>query len=264
MKAPLEGKRILITRSSEQAAEFRLLLEKAGARVLEVPTIRIQPRPLHHLDAAIQQLDRYDWIIFTSVNGAEIFLERLCRVASPRSGGPRVCAIGPATADRILQEGWSVDLVPSRYQAEGVIKEFLARHGGKITGLRILIPRASEAREILPRELERLGARVEVLPVYDTVPAEENRQALVTALREESPDLIVFTSSSTARNFVLLSGEKESLQRFRYAAIGPITARTASELGLPVVVQPEQATIPDLARAIEAYFGAVSFSNPQR
>lgn len=168
--------------------------------------------------------------------------------------GPAVCAIGPATADRVRDYGGRVDLVPSRYQAEGILESFLERNPVPLSGLRILIPRASRARSILPRRLRELEAEVDVLPVYDTIVPPGSREKLSQVLRNQEPDLVTFTSSSTVRHFVSLAEDPQRLKRYRYAAIGPITAGTAEEHGLQVVVQAGKSTIPDLVEAIVCYF----------
>lgn len=249
---PLAGRTILITRSQTQAPEFRKLLEGSGARVLEIPTIEIRPRPAQELEYVIRAIERYDWLIFTSANGAEIFLKRL-RQAGAGKPTPRVCAIGPGTAQKVKQFGYRVDFVPQVYQAEGVLEGFLQFHGNRLGGLRILIPRASRAREILPEVLRQRGADVVVLPVYDTVIPETSRIEMRDALEKEAPDLITFTSSSTVENFLALAQDVD-VRRFRYAAIGPITAAAARERGLNVVLQAPQSTVPALVKAVEDFF----------
>ncbi len=256
MNQELTGRTIWITRSAAQASQFSELLEAAGARVVETPTIEIRPRMSPQLDAAIQNLQRFDWLMLTSPNGAEIFLGRAAELGQvpPQGRFPRVCTIGPATARVVESFNLGVDLTPSVYQAEGVLDDFANYHQGGIEGLRILLPRASKAREILPDELRRQGARVDLIPVYDTVVPEEGRQRLREALQGPPPDLVTFTSSSTVHNFVALADEEEKLKSLRYAAIGPITAATAAEYGLRVVVQPSKSTIPDLVEAIRESF----------
>ena len=224
MSRPLKGRKILVTRSRSQAGEFSRLLRQAGAEVAEIPAIEIVPRPDRELDACISRVHRFDWIFFTSVNGAEIFLSRAREVAShlfqKDSPSPRICAIGPATARRLERFGWEVHLVPARYQAEGVLEAFLERHANRIEGLSILIPRASQARSLLPRELSRHGARVEVVPVYDTVVPEESRSALKQAARRRRArphHLHQFLNSSTPDESGNRSGSSPvcSLRRHR-------------------------------------------------
>ena len=253
----LRGRRILITRSSAQSAEFRRLLEDAGATVLEVPTIEIRPRRSAEIDRAVENLSSYDWLMFTSINGARIFLGRasnLGKLPDPASP-PRICTIGPATARGVKEFGLPVNLIPSLFQAEGILEEFARFQGGDLSGIKILLPRASQAREILPEELRRRGAQVDLIPVYDTAAPEGSRQLLEEAFRDGPPDLVTFTSSSTVHNFVALAENDEILKALSCAAIGPITAGSAAEYGLQVAVQPENATIADLAEAIRRHFG---------
>ncbi|MFQ5738444.1 MAG: uroporphyrinogen-III synthase [Acidobacteriota bacterium] len=262
----LGGRTILITRSQSQAAPLRHLLRQAGAHVLEVPTIEIQPRLDSRVDIAIHNLREYDWLLFTSANGVEVFLRRAQQLGGlPVSPGrPRLCAIGPATERRMEDFGLQVDLVPRLFQAEGVLEDLLNHHQGKVKGLKILLPRASRAREILPSELRRQGARVDVLEIYDTVPPGGSRQKLKRVLEGRPPDLVTFTSSSTVDNFVALAGETAQLEHLDCAAIGPVTASTATRHGLRIVLQPEKSTIPDLVDAIQRYFsseGAVSMTS---
>ena len=257
MTKTLEGRTILITRSREQAPAFRRLLEEAGARVLEVPTLRIRPRLGAELDREISRVDQYNWLIFTSANGAEIFLQRTrqlksCRDAPPTNQFPKICVIGPATQDKVHQYNYEVDLVPELYQAEGVVQALLHFHQGHLQGLKVLLPRARRARPLLPQQLRSYGAEVRVLTVYETAIPEESRETLHRALRE-SPDLITLTSSSTVRHLLALS-DLEQLKSFRYAAIGPITVATAKRRGLDVALEAQHFTIPGLVAAIKSYF----------
>ena len=257
MSRPLEGRRILVTRSRTQVGEFSRLLRQAGADVVEIPSIEIVPRPNRELDPCIARVRRFDWLFFTSVNGAEIFLSRDRELDSPLSWKdeppPRICAIGPATARRVERFGRKVHLVPARYQAEGVLEAFLELHSNRIEGVSILIPRASQARSLLPRELTRRGAQVEVVSIYDTVVPEESRAALEQALEQGVPDLITFTSSSTVRHLMNLATDPDRVRSVPCAAIGPITAATAREYGFRVAVESRESTIPGLFAAIRGY-----------
>ncbi len=258
MSNSLQGRTILVTRSPSQAGDFTRLLTAQGARVLEVPTIEIQPRPEQEIDAILDRLSEYDWVIFTSVNGAEVLLGRARRlrisVLNEAETGPSVCAIGPATADKVREYGGRIDLVPSRYQAEGILESFLERNPQPLSDLRILIPRASRARSILPRRLRELEAQVDVIPVYDTIVPPGSREKLSRVLRNQKPDLVTFTSSSTVRHFVSLAEDSQELKGHRCAVIGPITAETAKEYGLRIVTQARNSTIPGLLEAIVCYF----------
>jgi len=257
-RRPLFGKRIAVTRPESQAHEFTQLLSAYGAEPVVVPTIRIVPPPSWEvLDQAIRRIGDYRWLMFTSVNGVGPFIDRL------RAAGKdvralahlRVCAIGPRTARELGAHGIAPDLIPSQYQAEGLLE---ALNSEPMRGTRVLIPRAETAREILPERLTALGARVDVIPVYRTV-------APVAALdwfREEMESgrihVITFTSSSTVRNFVDLMGGTDAARRVTgrvlIGCIGPITAHTAAECGLPVAVVPEENTVPALTEAIVRHF----------
>lgn len=249
MTKPLAGVSILVTRTQKQSGSFSALLREAGARVIEIPTIEIVPLDPAPLDSALARLDHYDWLFFTSVNAVEIFFRRLQASAVL----PKICCIGPATAKRVRDFEAEVALLPRLYQAEGILEEFSALHSHGIEGLRILLPRALVAREILPRALEERGALVDLIPVYETVVPNQSRVALDRILDESLPDLVTFTSSSTVRNFIELAGERHNLDRLRCAVIGPITAEVAREAGLPIVCTAEKSTVPDLVAAIIEY-----------
>ncbi len=250
----LTGRTILVTRPRTQAGSFTALLLERGAQVVEVPTIAVVPLDPAPLDAAIRHLQNYDWLIFTSVNGVEFFFRRL-----PRDAGlPPICSIGPATSRRVEALGGKVALQPEIYQAEGVVEALRQRCGGRLEGLRFLLPRAKVAREVLPRRLESLGAKVDVIPVYETTAPPDARQRLQQALQESPPDLVTFTSSSTVRNFFELAGDWVEPDSLRCAVIGPITGDTAREYGARVVCMPERSTVPDLVDAIEDYFRRIA------
>ena len=263
MSQSLHHRTILITRAQGQAPEFQHLLEEAGARVLHLPTIEIRPRPDEELDHAVEALKSCDWLMFTSANAVEILLDRaqaLGKLPAPKGDSPlpKICTIGPATADKVKSYGYAVDLVPELYQAEGILKDFLDFNGGRVEGLRILLPRASRARELLPQTLRKQGAEVNLIEVYDTVVPKGSRSKLTQLFKSQPPDLITFTSSSTVSNFASLAEKVEDVQQFRCAVIGPITAATAREHGLKIVVQAKKSSVPDLVRAIEHYFQQLS------
>ncbi len=262
---PLEGRTILITRTRSQSGGFSELLESAGAHVLEVPAIEIRPRMSPDLDEAILKLETYDWLFFTSANAAAIFADQVAHLRpelKPESlEYPRVCTIGPATSDKIQEFGYRVALVPAVFQAEGVIDELVKFQKGDLEGLKILLPRAAQARQILPEELRRRGAVVDLIPVYETVVPEGTAETLRELLQEAKIDLITFTSSSTVHNFVQAAGPEVDFSRFKYAAIGPITAATAGEYGLTIAILPPKWTVPDLAQAIVQYFESETRTN---
>lgn len=255
---PLFGKRIVLTRAQEQAREFSQLLAAYGAEPVEVPTIQIvPPASWQALDDAISRLGTYQWLIFTSVNGVGPFMDRLHAAGKDARAlaNLRICAIGPRTAQELKTYGLTADLVPTEFQAEGVIAS-LTQVG--IRGNRVLIPRAEVAREILPEQLRELGAAVDVIPVYRTIVPTVDVASLTQQLHEGRVAALTFTSSSTVRNFVELFGGQEAVTRLvaqvAIACIGPITARTAEEHGLTVTIMPAENTVPALAEAIVKHF----------
>jgi uroporphyrinogen III methyltransferase/synthase len=256
-KRPLLGKRIVVTRARQQASNLVGLLGDLGAECLEHPTIKIMPasdrQPLKH---AVENLAVYDWIVFTSVNGVLYFFEQLFSAGKDvrALGRMKTAAIGPATAGKLREFGLTSDLVPKSYRAESVVEAFKGEH---LQDKRILLPRAAEARPVLPAELQKMGARVEEIPAYETLKANEGASDLVQQLEDRRIDLITFTSSSTVKNFkALLPSEnfKELLQGVTVASIGPITSDTAAALGFEVHITAESYTIPGLVEAIVQYF----------
>jgi uroporphyrinogen III methyltransferase/synthase len=261
---PLAGRAIVITRAQSQADEFATELERYGAQVVLCPTIEICPlESYERLDEAIEHLYGYDWIIFTSVNGVEYFFQRLKTRGRDASelDELKVCAIGEATGDRLRDLHTHVDVIPEEFKAEGVFSALERFLGGAaaLAGLNFLIPRASVARDYLPKALEKAGARVDVVPAYRTaLPANLDR-GRVAAMLSGSADCIAFTSSSTVRNLARLFDTQDltaALAGVAIACIGDITANTAADFGLRVEIQPQQFTIPALARAIAEYFSA--------
>jgi len=255
---PLFGKRIVVTRPRAQAQEFVDLLEPQGADVIRFPTIETVPLPSYEqLDLALDRLSAYHWLIFTSVNGVRYFFARLhARRQDIRSlGSVQIAAIGPATTRAIEALHLRVDAMPEEYRAEALVPVL-----GNISGQRILLPRAAEAREILPQELTALGAHVDEIAVYQTVrPQQTGSNELHALLQEGKIDLITFTSSSTARNFMsLFSADdiRSLLQKPKIGCIGPITADTVREFGLEVAIQPSTHTVPAFTEAIVEYFSS--------
>lgn len=256
---PLEGRTIIITRARAQAAEFISELERYGARVLACPTIEIvEPESYRPLDEAIDNLYGYDWLIFTSVNGVDHFLRRLTEGGRERSDldDLRVCAIGDATAERLREASIHVDVIPAQFKAEGVFDALALFLGGEenLRGQNFLIPRAAVARDYLPRALNAAGARADVVPAYRTIQPNTSERGRVEAmLMGGAVDCITFTSSSTVNNFAQMFGTtdlSELLEGVLIACIGDITATTAARYGLNTDIQPDEYTIPALARAI--------------
>jgi uroporphyrinogen III methyltransferase/synthase len=259
-RRPLFGRCVVVTRARAQAGELSVELERLGAEVYEFPTIQIQaPEDFGPLDAAIRDLDSFGWIVFTSVNGVEAFLERLWHHGLDLRAVPRrakVAAIGPATAQRIEEVGLRVDVVPEEYRAEALIEVL---ETDSIAGKRVLIPRARVAREILPDKLREAGAEVVVPPAYESAPSSEGKNELARRLGAGEVDCVTFTASSTVENFVGAFGPGEAvglLAETRVVCIGPITAETARGHGLRVDTEAEEYTIPGLVEAVEDLFAA--------
>ena len=259
-RRPLFGRCVVVTRARAQAGELSVELERLGAEVYEFPTIQIQaPEDFGPLDAAIRDLDSFGWIVFTSVNGVEAFLERLWHHGLDLRAVPRrakVAAIGPATAQRIEEVGLRVDVVPEEYRAEALIEVL---ETDSIAGKRVLIPRAKVAREILPDKLREAGAEVVVPPAYESAPSSEGKNELARRLGAGEVDCVTFTASSTVENFVGAFGPGEAvglLAETRVVCIGPITAETARGHGLRVDTEAEEYTIPGLVEAVEDLFAA--------
>ena len=259
---PLEGKRILITRPRDQAAELAGPLSDLGADPILLPTIEIvPPARWDEVDAAIEGIDAFDWLVFTSANGVRFFLDRaaalgrdLAGMADRTKNHTKICTIGPKTARELEARGVKADLVPDVYRAEAVV-EAMSRIG--VDGTRVLLPRAAVAREVLPERLTAMGARVEVVAVYRTAAAKGSAGELRRLVAEKGIDVVTFTSSSTVTCLAeLLSGASaaESLEGVVVASIGPITAETAANFGIPVHVEAREYTAEGLTRAIAEYF----------
>ncbi len=250
-RKPLFGHRVLVTR--EHAAGFEAL-EDLGAELLEFPTIRVVP-PLswEGLDAAIERIGSYDWIVFTSANGARFFLRRFFELDRDvrELGGIKLCAIGTKTAAAVRGFGLKVDLVPETFRAEGLIEAF----GGpaSVRGLRILLPRAETAREAFPERIRELGGEIDLPVAYRAVRPEGRARRLRRFLKEGRITVATFTSGATFRNFLEMMGGGEAMERLRgvvIAAIGPVTSRVIREAGLEVHVVPERATVEAMVEAI--------------
>jgi len=250
---PLLGKGVVVTRSREQASELLATLQELGACAYEFPTISIQPlEDSAPLEDAILRLQEYDWLVFTSVNGVEFFFKVLHEIGldARALGGVEVAAIGPATAERLASFGILPDFVPEKYVAEHVVQGLLELG---MADKKVLIPRAEKAREVLPDELAKAGAQVDVLPVYRTNLGDSDTSEVLQALAEERIDYVTFTSSSTVDNFFKLVPAEEirkHIGHLRLACIGPITAKTLQGYGFEADIQPQEFTIPALVQAI--------------
>ncbi|MGH7828836.1 MAG: uroporphyrinogen-III C-methyltransferase, partial [Candidatus Binatia bacterium] len=237
---PLFGRRIVVTRARSQAGPFVRAIEDLGGEAIEFPTIEIAPPQSYEpLDRAVERLESYDWIIFTSVNAVGRFLSRL------QSGkrdirdlkGIKIAAIGPETASAIESAQLKVDLLPAQYQGEGILEQIKPE---EVRGKRILLPRAAGAREVLPQTLRDWGAEVDVVEAYRTVPAKTDARRLRSLFVKKKVDMVTFTSSSTVRHFSeLFAGEDlpALLAAVAVACIGPITRQTAAEMGIRVDVE---------------------------
>ncbi len=255
----LFGRRVVVTRARAQAGELSAMLEDLGTQVLEFPTIEIRPpQDFTPLDEAIRELDGFDWLVFTSVNGVDAFLKRLAhhgldvRAVSRET---KIAAIGPATTERIEATGLLVDVVPREYRAESLLEEIAE---ASMAGQRILIPRAKVAREVLPEKLREAGAEVVVPSAYESVPSDKGKASLAASLEAGEVDCVTFTASSTVENFVQAFGEEAGrlLEETRVACIGPITADTARGYGLRVDAEAGEYTMPGLVEAVVDLFAA--------
>jgi uroporphyrinogen-III synthase len=289
---PLSGIRVLVGRARHQASALSAELRERGAEIIEIPFIEIRkPRSFKPLDSALKSLGTYDWLILTSVNGVDAMWERMRKLhLFPSARKPegrafiravkrskpteafavegsrlRIAAIGPATSKAIEQRGVKVDVVPKEYVAESVVRSLKS----KVKGKRVLLVRAKVARDVIPQELRKAGAHVDVVEGYETVVPQSSRRRLLAALKSRRPHVVTFTSSSTVRNFVELlrspetaptqravSGQEwplySSLEGILMASIGPITTSTLREVGLPVDISAKEFTIPGLVKAIVA------------
>ena len=258
----LNGLRVLVGRARHQAGALSSELRKLGADVLEIPFIQIRPpRSFKPLDAALKQLSTYDWLILTSVNGVDAMWERLVRLRLTKKSLKhlKIAAIGPATKKAIQKRGIKVDVVPDEYVAESVVRSLRK----KVKGKRVLLVRAKVARDVIPKELRKSGATVDVFEAYETVVPASSRARLRAALKnpKRRPDVITFTSSSTVKNFVALLGaaghsrngkRPTQLREIALASIGPVTSATLRDLKLGVDIEAREYTIPGLAKAIIA------------
>ncbi|MFP4667383.1 MAG: uroporphyrinogen-III C-methyltransferase [Desulfobacterales bacterium] len=256
-KKPLFGRNIVVTRARSQASSLVKRLSELGAGVIETPVIEIRPvENMQPLDRAVKNIKAYDWLVFTSVNGADVFFERLRanKLDTRALGGIKTAAIGPATAEKMRENGLDADIVPESYRAESVVEAF---ENLDMSGRKILLPRAEGARPVLPDELSKMGAHVDEIISYRAVQGRAGAEKMIESLRAGNVDMVTFTSSSTVRNFMALlpeAGAEKLLSGVSIAAIGPVTAETASEAGLKTDVVAEEYTIEGLVRAVIDYY----------
>jgi uroporphyrinogen-III synthase len=282
---PLSGIRVLVGRARHQSGALSSEFRKRGAEVIAIPFIEIRkPKSFKPLDTALKNLASYDWLILTSVNGVEALWDRMQKLnvlmgntrdgrefaraarsaksiaaLATKGNRPRIAAIGPATQNAIEQRGVQVDVVPKEYVAESVVKSLK----NKVKGKRVLLVRAKVARDVIPRDLRRVGAQVDVVEAYETVVPRSSRAQLRAVLKSPAkrPHVVTFTSSSTVRNFVELlgpvyrskggsKGRHKAIADIQTASIGPVTSATLRELGLPVDIAAKEFTISGLIEAI--------------
>ena len=257
---PLFGQRVLVTRAREQASILAEKIEELGGEAWEFPTIAIRPpEDLTPLDQAIRETSTYDWLIFTSVNGVKAYFNRLkhLKIDIRSLGNVNICAIGPKTQEALEEKGLVVDYVPEEFKAEAIISGLKDK---LVPGQRILLPRADLARPILVESLKKMGMVVEEIIAYRTVLGSEDKELLVKKLINKEISVVTFTSSSTVKNFMTLledyQDKTEILQDIKIACIGPITANTATSLGLKVDVMAQEYTIDGLVEALINNFNA--------
>lgn len=269
-KRLLKGKKILLTRSREQGEEMCKKLERLGAEVVEFPTIRIvPPKNYSQLDKAIAKIEDYNWIIFTSQNAIDFFFNRfkMKNKTFKTLKKRKIGVIGPATGKKVKNYGLKVGLLPKRYTTEGIVEEFqtMMPERDKFSRLNILLPRADIATPLLPERLSKLGAKVTQVVAYRTVKEKKCSPKVKKMLKNGKIDFVTFTSSSTVRNFFNLvkrkdihpvrkdvsSGISNGVHpKIKFVSIGPVTTKTAKELGLKISIQAREHTTDGLIEAI--------------
>jgi uroporphyrinogen III methyltransferase/synthase len=258
---PLQNRTVLLVCSEKKLAAIQGGLESMGGTILPFPILKAKeiedPRLM---DAAIASLSTYTWIIFTSAYGVAFFARHLqqCRKKVRPAMMPKICTIGPATAEAAREAGFVPTLIPDKFIAEGVLDALAQHHKGieNLAGLKVLIPRAMQAREFLPEALIAAGACVHVVPCY-TISREEMNPDILKRLLEKRPDLIVFTSASTIKNMIEILGQDYGLTLLReatVAVIGPVTGDAAASYGKDADIVPKESTVPALLDAIAEYF----------
>lgn len=252
-KRPLFGKKIVITRARAQASSMVSELTRLGAHCIEIPTIKIEPpKDLNPLKSAIDNVKKYDWLVFTSVNGVKYFFDTLFDMGKDVRvlGHLKFACIGPVTKERLSDYGITSDILPNTYRAESVVEAF---SDIDMSGKKVLLPRAKKARTILPEELDKMGAFVDEIVSYETVLCEDGKDQLISLLENKEIDAVTFTSSSTVSNFMSLlesKDQKEMLENVVVASIGPITSDTARDFGRVPDLEAEEYTIPGLIQSL--------------
>jgi uroporphyrinogen III methyltransferase/synthase len=258
---PLFGKRIVVTRAREQAMELVDRIEELGAQAIEGAAVRIAAvADTAALDEAVATASNFDWLVFTSQNGVDHFMRRVMEgPGDVRSlKGPRICAVGPATADKLARYGLKVDVVPREHRAERAVEAMRAH--AELKGAKVLFPRSEIAREVLADDLRKAGALVTDLVAYRTLAAEPQREGdpdVYKLLLERQVDAVTFTSASSVRHFVKALGEEQApdlLSGTVVASIGPVTAEAAQQLGITSTIVPTEYTVPGLVQALVEHF----------
>ena len=258
---PLFGRRIVVTRSHEQAGELVDMLEERGAEAIQAPTIRIAPpEDLTALERACAEAGTFDWIVFTSVNAVDQFMRRLLAAGDVRDlKGVRMCTIGPSTASRLSRYGIRIDVQPEEHRAEAIV-DALKAATGSLAGTRFLLPRADIAREVVADQLREAGADVVEVAAYRTLLATPDRDGdrdIYRMLLEREIDAVTFASASSVRNFVEIVGREQAADLLRttvVASIGPVTAEAAQQLDIVTTVMPDKYTIPEMVDALVEHF----------
>jgi uroporphyrinogen III methyltransferase/synthase len=258
----LSGRRIVVTRSREQAVELIDMLEERGAEAIPAHAIRImKPDDPAPLEDACAKAGTFDWIVFASANAVDYFMNCLLAMGDVRDlHGVRLCAVGPSTASRLQRYGIRVDLMPPEFRSDAIAETL--KSSGDLRGRRILLPRANIARDRLAEELREEGADVVDVIAYRTMPGSTDRDSdydVYRMLLDRQIDAVTFASASAVRNFVAMLGQEQAadlLQSTVVASIGPVTAEAAQQLGVTTTVMPERYTIPDLVDALVEYFTA--------
>jgi len=259
---PLNGCRVILTRSIKQSGEFSHSLSRLGAEVVACPTIEIrEPSSWEQMDHALQHLNWYDWLAFTSTNGVEFFLRRLDEMGHGRAElmSHRICAVGRKTAEKLRNEKITVDLMPERFTAEALVEEFIKQYGvrQRLRGARMLLPASQMTRDVIRPALAKVGVQVDVVEAYQTIMPSMSGAEINLLIRESNADYIIFTSPSTVTNLSVLL-ESDNLSSFlantRIACIGPITAEAARSYGLEADIQPEEHTGRAIVDALVADF----------
>jgi uroporphyrinogen III methyltransferase/synthase len=255
-RRPLFGRRVLVTRAQAQSAALSAPLRALGAEVLELPATRIEPLDMEALKDRLSFVEDYHWLVLTSQNAVDALWSGLRRLGcdSRWLQGVKLAAIGPATADALLARGLRADVIPTRFVAESLLEALASRPD--VNGSRVLYVAAEGARDVLPEGLEELGARVDVVRAYRSVPDESASAALRASVERGEPELVTFSSAGAVRAYVDAVGP-ELARTIPAASIGPTTSEAARAAGITVAVQAERSDIPGLVEAVRAHFAGV-------